>query len=152
MIGIDFVDYQSLPKQNGELPIPSEIQIGESLQQNSDRTEESAEASIKPKEEHPQITVCVDTADHVGAVAMPLINDSPRDVATNESEVESSNISDGPVVNQVELTTNEDLSCVSIFTVVTYSFKYNNFLWYVVRIKGPACPQCVLGFFLFFFN
>ena len=62
--------------------------------------------------------MCIDTADHVGDLAMPSMNDSALDVDTNHSQVESSTISDGPAMNEVELATNENPSYVSTFIVV----------------------------------
>lgn len=56
--------------------------------------------------------MCTDTADHVGDLAMPLMKDSPVDVDTNHSQVESSSISDGPAMNEVELAINEKPSYV----------------------------------------
>ena len=120
-----------------------ELESSESLQQILNRTEVCTEASETPKEKDPQVTVCTNTADHVGDLAMPLVDDSPVDVDTNHSQVESSkfNISDGPAMNKVELATNENPSYVSTFIVVAQLtlFSIIRFLWYVVRVKNCVC-------------
>lgn len=91
-----------------------------------------AEASETPKEENPQIAVGTDTADHVGDLATPLMNDSPGGVDTNHCQMESSNISNGPAVNQVELATNKNPSYVSTFIVVVA-------LTHIMIFSGMLC-------------